>query len=242
MNISPVGSCSSKLVANATFKQLCRYSSSRKISLQKTSSRQWLIRQMNDKYVKLARYEHYRCRSAFKLLEIDEKYKILEAGMSVLDCGAAPGSWSQVAAKLVNSDKRGFIVSIDRDFFHKVEGCVCIRNADFTQKTSRDKVIEVLGDKRIDCALSDMAPNATGHKLMDHEQIIDLQVKFVEFSELVLRHGGTLLCKILEGNRTKQFTTYLETLFDDVKKVKPDASRSNSAEIFVLGRGYKRPR
>lgn len=141
----------------------------------------------------------------------------------------------------VGDKDTGHVISIDRDFFHPIDGCFCIRNADFTQETTRRKILNVLDGRKIDCMLSDMAPNATGHKLMDHEQIVDLQLQFVAFAMQVLRDKGVLLCKLWEGNRSRHFVSYLETVFDDVRIVKPDASRSNSAEMFVLARGYENP-
>lgn len=123
-----------------------------------------------------------------------------------------------------------------------MNGCLCIRNADFTQDTTKIKLHKLLEGRKLDVLLSDMAPNASGHKEMDHEQIVDLQMQFVEFAMHVLADNGTLLCKLWEGGRTRHFQTYLETQFDNVRIVKPDASRLNSAEIFVLARGFENPK
>lgn len=144
-------------------------------------------------------------------------------------------------ADVPETEGAGFVISLDRDLFHTVDGCICLKGADFTQDSTRDKVLHILDGRLFDCVLSDMAPNATGHKLMDHEQIIDLQLKFAHFSTQVLKDGGTLVCKLWEGNRTRHLTTYLDTLFNDVKIFKPDASRSNSAELFVLARRFELP-
>lgn len=132
------------------------------------------------------------------------------------------------------------MLCLDRDYFHTVSGCLCIRNADFTQDLTRQKILNITSQQKFDVLLSDMAPNATGHKDMDHEQIVDLQTKFVEFASHVLVDNGTLLCKLWEGNRTKHFLNFVQSLFADVKVVKPMASRVNSAEMFVLAQIYKK--
>jgi len=139
-------------------------------------------------------------------------------------------------------ESTGSVLSIDRDFFYPIEACFCIRNADFSQKTTRNKILDILGDRKVEVMLSDMAPNATGHSEMDHEQIVDLVTHFVEFASDILVEQGTLLCKLWEGGRKRHFQSFLQTLFSDVKTIKPDSSRSNSAEIFMLARGYKNPR
>lgn len=136
----------------------------------------------------------------------------------------------------------GFVLSLDRDHFQTVQGCLCVRHADFTQDNVRHKLKTILKDKPIDVLLSDMAPNASGIKEMDHIRIIELNTHLLDFAIHVLKEEGTLVCKIWEGGRSRHFMSMLETVFDDVKPVKPEASRGNSAELFFLARGYRNPK
>lgn len=136
----------------------------------------------------------------------------------------------------------GFVISLDRDSFVPVDGCLCIRNADFTSDRTKLKLVKLLGDRKVDVLLSDMAPNATGHKELDHEKIVELNIQLVDFAKSVLRENGTLVCKLWEGGRSRHFQNILSTVFSDVKGVKPEASRDNSAELFFLARGYENPK
>lgn len=140
------------------------------------------------------------------------------------------------------SPETGYVLSLDRDFFQPVEGCICVRNADFTSDITRHKLFQLLDKKKVDVLLSDMAPNASGHREMDHDNIIALNTELLEFSQRVLKDGGTLLCKIWEGGRTRHFISMVEAVFSNVKLVKPESSRSHSAEIFMLARGYENPK
>lgn len=141
-----------------------------------------------------------------------------------------------------DDDDTGFVLSLDRDFFQTVEGCLCVRHADFTQQHVKRKVRELLGDKPVDILLSDMAPNASGHPIMDHFRIVELNTHLLDFAVHVLKEEGTLVCKLWSGDQTRHFMTTLETVFDHVRTVKPEASRVNSAELFILARGYKNPK
>ncbi|KAL3876745.1 hypothetical protein ACJMK2_034542 [Sinanodonta woodiana] len=208
------------------------------------SSQLWLRRQLNDPYVQKARVENWRCRSAFKLLEIDDKRDILKPGNIVIDCGAAPGSWSQVAVKRVNSsaenpgDPTGIVIGIDIQHMFPVPGATILDQHDFTKKETQVKITELLSGKQADVVLSDMAPNASGSRELDHDQIVQLCMSVLEFSSKVLRPGGTVLCKLWMGRDTQTLNSVMDRMFDRVKVVKPDASRSDSAEIFLLGTDF----
>ncbi|XP_074647973.1 rRNA methyltransferase 2, mitochondrial-like [Tubulanus polymorphus] len=209
------------------------------------SSNIWLARQNKDPYVKKARYENYRCRSAFKLLEINERFRVLKPGDVVVDCGAAPGSWSQVAAECVNAagvEKRGSkgtVISVDIQSFIPVKNCITLQQSDFTLPETRDKISQLLQGKKVDVIVSDMAPKATGIKKMDHFQIVELCRIGLKFATQVLNDGGTFVCKLWQGEDEQTLKRELREYFDKVKPVKPNASRGDSAEMFFLCTGFK---
>ncbi|XP_071961502.1 rRNA methyltransferase 2, mitochondrial-like isoform X2 [Antedon mediterranea] len=179
-----------------------------------SSSKRWLARQMRDPFVKEAQIQHYRARSAFKLLEIDSRFHIFKPGDYVIDCGAAPGSWSQVAADKVNALS--------------------------TEKQNQSQIISCLGDKMADCLISDMAPNATGIKDLDHENIVCLASEVFAFAASILKQDGIMLCKIWDGYLYGNLKTNLEKSFTNCKIVRPDASRKESSELFILAKGYNK--
>ncbi|KAF6202222.1 hypothetical protein GE061_004620 [Apolygus lucorum] len=211
------------------------------------SSQDWLLRQLRDPYVEKARTENFRCRSAFKLLEINERFNILRPGQCVVDIGAAPGSWSQVAVSKTNSlgkDKTrpmGFVVGLDRLALYPVEGAVFIGGCDFTVPEAERRLLEVLGDRKVDVVLSDMAPNATGIKSMDHDVIISLVNKVLRFSMGISAEGGSLLMKVWEGRFCQELERDVTAVYETTRWVKPKSSRTDSAETFILGRGFKGP-
>ncbi|KAF7271728.1 hypothetical protein GWI33_015437 [Rhynchophorus ferrugineus] len=209
------------------------------------SSNHWLSRQLSDPYVEKAKLMNYRCRSAFKLLEIDEKHHILKPGFIVIDCGASPGSWTQIAVKKVNADGsdnnsvKGKVISIDRQLLYPIEGAIILGNTDFTEASSQDKVAKELGGAKVDCVLSDMAPNATGIPDLDHENIIKLCYSVLKFALKHSNVGGSVLVKLWQCGDTKQLISDMEKFYRSVKSIKPKSSRSDSAEIFLLGREFK---
>ncbi|XP_059163913.1 rRNA methyltransferase 2, mitochondrial-like [Physella acuta] len=211
-----------------------------------TSSNKWLERQRRDIFVKQAGIENYRCRSAFKLLQINEKFNILLPGNIVIDCGAAPGSWCQVAVKKVNaletdpSKPKGLVIGIDLQHMAPIEGAFLLSCSDFTSDVTQAKIKTILGDRQADVVLSDMAPAATGMKSHNHEIIVNLCFSVLLFSLHVLKNGGTMLCKIWMGADQKRLETAMNKVFEHVRVVKPEASRDDSSEIFLLGRGFKR--
>jgi 23S rRNA (uridine2552-2'-O)-methyltransferase len=202
------------------------------------SSKLWLERQLNDPYVARAKLEGWRSRAAFKLLEIDEKYRILKPGQRVVDLGAAPGGWSQVAAKVVGSaEGRGRVVGIDLLPIDPLPGAEFI-TLDFLDADAPERLRELLGGPA-DVVLSDMAANATGHRQTDHLRIVGLAEAAIEFAREILGTGGTFVAKVLQGGTEGALLADLKRDFATVRHVKPAASRSDSAELYVLATGFR---
>lgn len=228
----------------STFSTLSKESS---INLKgkKGSSRDWLTRQMKDPYVEKAKLNNYRCRSAFKLIEIDDKYKFLTPGCTVVDCGASPGSWTQVAIQRCNADgkdvdaEKGTVVGIDLLKIHPLPGAIFLCPADFTSKDTQKELLEVLNGKLVDVFMSDMAPNAAGVSQLDHECISNLVIQALRFALPISKPGGTFLAKLWHGNQMNPIKQELERFYGNVSIVKPPSSRKDSAEIFLLSRGFK---
>ncbi len=202
------------------------------------SSKLWLERQLNDPYVARARREGYRARAAYKLMEIDDKFRFLKPGGIVVDLGAAPGGWSQVAADRVAAGHgRGRVVAIDVSQLTGIEG-VEFRQLDFLDSDAPAQLKAMLGGPA-DVVLSDMAANATGHKRTDHLRTMGLVEAAAEFASEVLKPGGTLLAKVLQGGTQHQLLARLKRDFATVRHVKPAASRSDSAELYLLATGFR---
>jgi 23S rRNA (uridine2552-2'-O)-methyltransferase len=202
------------------------------------AQRLWLERQLNDPYVARARREGYRSRAAYKLIEIDDKYRFLKAGGRVVDLGAAPGGWSQIAAKRVGAeDRRGRVVAIDLLEMQPVAG-VDVLHLDFLDPDAPDRLKQALGGPA-DVVLSDMAANATGHRKTDHLKIMALAETAAQFAREVLEAGGTFLCKVLQGGTEGALLAELKRDFATVRHVKPAASRADSAELYVLATGFR---
>jgi 23S rRNA (uridine2552-2'-O)-methyltransferase len=201
----------------------------------KESSRRWIERQLNDPFVREAKAKGYRSRAAFKLVELDDKFHFLKPGARVLDLGAAPGGWSQVAAKRVGP--RGRVVGIDILAMDEIPG-VDFAQIDFLDPGAPDKLKAMLGGPA-DVVLSDMAANATGHRKTDHIKIIALVEAAAEFAREVLAPGGTFLAKVLQGGTEASLLAPLKRDFVTVKHVKPAASRSDSAELYLLATGFR---
>jgi len=202
------------------------------------ASQKWLERQLNDPYVARAKREGYRSRAAYKLLEIDEKYHLLKGGQRVVDLGAAPGGWSQVAAAKVGIAKgEGRVVGIDLLPIEPLPGVDFIE-LDFLAPEAPERLIALLGGPA-DIVLSDMAANATGHKKTDHLKIMGLAETAVEFAREVLAPGGAFLAKVLQGGTESTLLADLKRDFREVRHVKPAASRADSAELYVLAKGFR---
>jgi 23S rRNA (uridine2552-2'-O)-methyltransferase len=202
------------------------------------SSQKWLERQLNDPYVARAKREGYRSRAAFKLLELDEKHRLLKPGQRIVDLGAAPGGWSQVAAKKVGSvHGKGRVVGIDLLPIDPLPGVDFI-TLDFLAPEAPDRLTELLGGPA-DVVMSDMAANATGHKKTDHLKIMGLAEAAAEFARAVLAPGGSFVAKVLQGGSEGALLADLKRDFATVRHVKPAASRSDSAELYVLATGFR---
>ncbi|MBI1202710.1 MAG: rRNA methyltransferase [Rhodopseudomonas sp.] len=203
----------------------------------KLSSKLWLERQLNDPYVARAKREGMRSRAAFKLMEIDDKARFLKKGLRVVDLGAAPGGWAQVAAKRVQSPGQGRVVGIDLLDIEPLTGVDFVQ-LDFLDPSAPDKLKAMLGGPA-DVVLSDMAANATGHRRTDHIKIVALVEAAAEFAGEVLAPGGTFLAKVIQGGTEGTLLTLLKRDFASVKHVKPLASRADSAELYLLATGFR---
>jgi 23S rRNA (uridine2552-2'-O)-methyltransferase len=199
------------------------------------SSRKWLERQLNDPYVARAKREGFRSRAAFKLIEIDDKHHLLKSGGRVADLGAAPGGWSQVAKKRVGA--WGRVVGIDILDMDEIPG-VEFAKIDFLDPAAPERLKKMLGGPA-DVVLSDMAANATGHRATDHLKIMALIEAAAEFASEVLKPGGSFLAKVIQGGTEGALLAGLKRDFATVKHVKPAASRSDSAELYVLATGFR---
>lgn len=202
------------------------------------SSQRWLKRQIDDPYVRRAKSEGYRSRAAFKLVEIDDKHRLLKPGQKVLDLGAAPGGWSQVAAARVKAGKGGGrVVAIDLLDIEPIPG-VEFAQLDFLDEAAPARLREML-DGPADVVLCDMAANTTGHRKTDHLKIVALVEAAADFAREVLAPGGAFLAKVIQGGTEGELLTALKRDFASVKHVKPPASRPDSAELYVLATGFR---
>lgn len=205
----------------------------------KSSSRRWLERQLNDPYVAEAKRRGYRSRSAFKIAEIDDKYGFLKPGAAVVDLGAAPGGWSQVAAERVRAaEGQGAVVAIDVHGIEPIPG-VAILHKDFYDPDAPAALMAALGREGADAVLSDMAAHATGHRQTDHLKIIDLADIAIDFARQVLKPGGTFVAKMLRGGTEAQLLAALKRDFANVRHVKPKSSREDSAELYLVATGFR---
>jgi len=199
------------------------------------ASRQWLERQLNDPYVARAKREGLRSRAAYKLIEMDDRFHLLKSGAKVVDLGAAPGGWSQIAARRVGASGR--VAAIDLLDMEAIPG-VEFMQLDFYDPAAPDRLKAAI-DGPADVVLSDMAGNATGHRKTDHLRIVGLAEAAAQFAHEVLRPGGSFLCKVLQGGTEAELLRTLKRDFAAVKHVKPAASRSDSAELYVLAQGFR---
>lgn len=199
------------------------------------SSSRWLQEHFADPYVKKSIVDGYRSRASYKLIEIDDKYRLLKPGARVLDLGAAPGGWTQVAAQRVSSS--GFILATDILQMDTVSEVTFIQG-DFSEDEVFEKLLEEISDKPLDLVMSDMAPNLSGMKDIDQPRSMHLIELALDIATQTLRPGGSFLTKVFHGEGFDQFVKHSRGLFDKVNTVKPDASRSRSRETYLLGRGF----
>lgn len=208
----------------------------------KMSSTLWLDRQLNDPYVARARLENMRSRAAYKISEIDDKFRFFKPGARVVDLGCAPGGWCQIAAARVNSEgkqgrKQGFVLGVDLQEVDPIAG-VILMHRDFMEDGADDAVKAELGGSA-DVVLSDMAAKASGHKPTDHLRIIGLCEAAAQFARETLTEGGVFVAKVLQGGAEGELLRDLKRDFTNVRHFKPPASRSDSSEMYLVATGFK---
>jgi len=197
-------------------------------------SKRWMTERRNDPYSKAAKKMDYRSRASFKLIQIDDKFKLLKRGAVVADLGAAPGGWLQVAAERVGP--KGKVVGVDLQPIEPLEGVETVQGDMRKEETVMD-MLEALGGKA-DVVLSDMSPNISGSYSMDHARSVDLCEHALEFADKVLRPGGALVMKIFEGDMMPDFMKLVKARFKEIKLYGPDASRASSSEIYIIARDF----
>ncbi len=200
------------------------------------SSNRWLKEHFSDIYVKKARQDGFRARSVYKLIEIGEQYKIIKFGAVVVDLGAAPGGWSEYVIKLVG--EKGRVFALDLLPMAPISGVEFIQG-DFTNSEVVEVLKMSLNNAKVDVVLSDMAPNMSGLDIVDQSRSINLVNAALSFAKATLKSGGVFLAKIFQGAEFDVFFKNLSHNFDDVKVIKPEASRSRSREVFLLARNFK---
>jgi 23S rRNA (uridine2552-2'-O)-methyltransferase len=206
-----------------------RSSSSRSVA-----SQRWLARQLNDPYVAAAKAQGWRSRAAFKLIELDERFGLLRPGVRVVDLGAAPGGWTQVAVQ------RGAaaVVALDLLPMDPVPGAAVLQG-DFSDPAVAAEVAAALGSGKADLVLSDMAPNTTGHAATDHVRIMALAEAALDFTLEVLAEGGTFVAKVFQGGSEREMLLRMKQSFASVRHAKPPASRKESSELYVVAQGFR---
>ncbi|KAK9720600.1 2' O-ribose methyltransferase [Basidiobolus ranarum] len=224
------------LTPNSSIVPTCFYS----------SAKQWSQRQKNDYFVKQAMTNNYRARSAFKLIELNDKHRFLRKGHICVDCGASPGGWSQVASekvcrKLRPLEKRelsdGYVIAIDLLPINPIPG-VHILQKDFTELSTQNTIKNILDKRKVHVVISDMAPSFTGNHAVDHVRIMNLCESALGFAEIILRKGGTFVCKFIMGGTERDFKLLLQSKFSKVYHEKPASSRKESTEGFFVCTGY----
>jgi len=208
----------------------------------KLSSKLWLERQLNDPYVAQAKRDGFRSRAAYKLIEIDDKYRLLKPGMTVVDLGAAPGGWSQIAARRVGAAEgkgqgKGKVVAIDLLEMPEIPG-VTFAQLDFHADDAPERLRAMMGG-RADVVMSDMAANTTGHRKTDQLRIVGLVEIAAAFASEVLNPGGAFLAKVFQSGADAELLAQLKRDFASVRHVKPAASRQDSSERYVLATGFR---
>jgi 23S rRNA (uridine2552-2'-O)-methyltransferase len=200
------------------------------------SSKRWLREHFDDPFVKRAQREGWRSRAVFKLQELQDRYRLMRPGMCVVDLGAAPGGWSQLASRLVGPDGR--VIALDILPFEPLQGVVVVEG-DFTEDAPLQELEAALGGVRPDLVLTDMAPNMSGMGTVDQPRAMYLAELALSFAEQWLRPGGDFVAKVFQGEGFDQYLVRCRSLFDTVLARKPKASRPRSREMYVLGRGRK---
>jgi len=205
----------------------------------KGESQRWMQRHIKDEYVRRSNTEDFRARSAYKLLDVQKKHKLLREGMVVVECGAAPGAWTQVATNAVGP--AGLVVACDLLPLEPVQGALVLAPRDFTLKETQEEIRKGIGDRQIDVVLSDMAPSNPGLASVNHDMTLRLVYSVLEFSVRTAAPESDLLVKIFAGSGLDKMIQDLERFYSTVRRVKPESSRKDSAELFLLAQNL-RPR
>ncbi|MFC0384057.1 RlmE family RNA methyltransferase [Muricoccus vinaceus] len=200
-----------------------------------TASQKWLERQLNDPYVKAAQAAGWRSRAAFKILELDERFKLFHPGQRVVDLGAAPGGWTQVVLRRIGD--RGKVVALDILPMEPISGAIVLQG-DFQEEAAERAVLEAL-DGQADLVISDIAPNTTGHNATDHLRILALVELAADFARRVLSPGGGFVAKVFQGGTERELLARLKRDYATVRHAKPPASRKDSAEMYVVAQGFR---
>jgi len=200
------------------------------------TSKAWMREHINDPYVQKAKAEGYRSRAAYKLLELDRKDRLLAPGQLVVDLGAAPGSWSQVAAAKLGA--RGRVVAVDLLPLEPLPGVLFVQG-DFREREVLDALLLALGGRKADLVISDLAPNISGIGVSDQARSMHLAELALEFARQYLKPGGSLVVKVFQGAGFTEFLAAMRKAFAKVGSRKPEASRGRSSEMYLLGKGLK---
>ncbi|MEJ5060663.1 MULTISPECIES: 23S rRNA (uridine(2552)-2'-O)-methyltransferase RlmE [unclassified Pseudomonas] len=200
------------------------------------TSLEWLKRHVNDPYVKQAQKDGYRSRASYKLLEIQEKYKLIRPGMSVVDLGAAPGGWSQVTSRLIGG--QGRLIASDILEMDSIPDVTFI-HGDFTQDEVLARILEAVGNSQVDLVISDMAPNMSGTPEVDMPKAMFLCELALDLAERILKPGGNFVIKIFQGEGFDVYLKDARKKFDKIQMIKPDSSRGSSREQYMLAWGYR---
>ena len=195
----------------------------------------WYSEKKKEHFYKEAKRVGYRARSAFKLLQIQKRFNVLKPGNIVIDLGAAPGGWSQVAKEIVGNS--GKVVGIDLSLIKPIHGITFLKG-DMTKETSIKELIEVIGEKKADVVLSDMSPDISGNYSIDHARSIFLSKQALETAKLVLKPGGNFVCKVFSGEELDEFIKNVKALFKSVKRFSPVASRKSSSEEYIVSKQF----
>jgi 23S rRNA (uridine2552-2'-O)-methyltransferase len=212
------------------------YNVPRKSMSRSKTSKQWLKEHFDDAYVKRSQEQGYRSRASFKLLEIQKKDRLFEPGMTVVDLGAAPGGWSQVAAELVGN--KGSVLASDLLSIDPLHGVDFVKG-DFTESSVFEELLSRLDGQAADLVISDMAPNISGVRNIDQPRSMYLAELALDMAQSILKPGGCFLVKVFQGEGYEAFLRQLKGSFSSVKTRKPDASRARSREVYLLARGFR---
>jgi 23S rRNA (uridine2552-2'-O)-methyltransferase len=201
------------------------------------SSNRWLLRHVNDVYVKMSKMDGYRSRSAYKLIEINDKFKLIKENSVVLDFGAAPGGWSQVIGNIIEKEEGGICVSIDLLPIESIKNVIAIQK-DFYDEDLMQVIKDSSGKEIFDIVFSDMSPNTTGVSSVDHIRIMDLCERIFFMCDKILQKGGSFVCKIFQGGAETSLLSLIKKRFKVVRHFKPKSSRSASKEMYLIASGF----